>query len=215
MPSKEIAQLLDLREYRVVCIDEETEQTVTLFIEPTHPHPICSGCRETSGRHLISELLGLSRCRDRYPAFTTLNICHPIPTVQLSLHLDYLSNNCIQFSRSIVFGRNGGPVRVYVEKCLGRPTLISIRGRCPYPVGVLVIALSDRQHVTFLETDRVRIFRFVCRNRTPFHRDLPVSFTCYWNPRQREGHGPCACKGYNRSSCRVKAIVRRKQVAGT
>ena len=44
MPSKEITRLLDLREYRVVCIDEETEQTVTLFIEPTHAHPICSGC---------------------------------------------------------------------------------------------------------------------------------------------------------------------------
>jgi len=44
MPSKELTRLLGLRKYQVVCIDEETDEDVTLFIEPVHPHPICSGC---------------------------------------------------------------------------------------------------------------------------------------------------------------------------
>jgi len=44
MPSKELTRLLGLREYQVVCIDEETEKGLTLFIEPVHPGPICPVC---------------------------------------------------------------------------------------------------------------------------------------------------------------------------
>jgi transposase len=44
MPSKELTRLLDLGEYRVVNIDEETDEAVTLFIESVHPHPVCPGC---------------------------------------------------------------------------------------------------------------------------------------------------------------------------
>ena len=44
MPSMELTRLLGLGEYRVVCIDEETDEAVTLFIEPVHRHPVCPGC---------------------------------------------------------------------------------------------------------------------------------------------------------------------------
>lgn len=44
MPNKELTRLLGLGEYQVVCIDEETDETVTLFIEPVHTGPVCSGC---------------------------------------------------------------------------------------------------------------------------------------------------------------------------
>ena len=44
MPSKELTRLLGLGEYQVVCIEEETDDEVTLFIEPVHPSPFCSGC---------------------------------------------------------------------------------------------------------------------------------------------------------------------------
>lgn len=44
MPQRELTRLLGFGEYQVVCLEEETEETVTLFIEPVHPLPICSEC---------------------------------------------------------------------------------------------------------------------------------------------------------------------------
>ena len=44
MPSKELTRLLGLRKYQVACIDDESDEAVTLFIEPVHSRPICPGC---------------------------------------------------------------------------------------------------------------------------------------------------------------------------
>jgi len=44
--NKELTRLLDIWEYQVVCIDDENEHEVTLFVEPTRRYPICPKCRQ-------------------------------------------------------------------------------------------------------------------------------------------------------------------------
>ncbi len=44
MPAADLTRLLRLEGYEVRCIDEEDDDSVTLFVDPLGRYPVCSGC---------------------------------------------------------------------------------------------------------------------------------------------------------------------------